>query len=329
MTEISLKIKNKIIVDFINGKSVNEISLELKISIDIINNIIEEWKNGYLTIPLDKEIPTEIKELAELMRDKELTIQDLIEGYYYYTIFKDMKKEKVLKVLKQIYSFEESERDKLLNTAEKMLKFSKYENIDYVSIPDAIEKMVEHGKALNHEIKEKENKLNLLKTEVAELDLKKEKLEKETEFSSYLRDTLSKNNIDEKKIKDFLEALITAGLDIKHWEDMSSELKAIRNQNMSIEQFLKVSKYFVDVMEQGMTISMVKDLQERLKERNIEIEEYLNERYDFVKDKIVYLREIVELRKEHKALENRIKDMKSEIKMLELQVTKEKLKYAK
>ncbi|MEM3301535.1 MAG: hypothetical protein QXX23_06235 [Thermoplasmata archaeon] len=82
MREISLKTKNKIIVNFVNGKSVNDISLKLKISIDEINEIIEEWKGGYLNIELDKEIPGEIKELAELMRDHELSIQNLIEGVF-------------------------------------------------------------------------------------------------------------------------------------------------------------------------------------------------------------------------------------------------------
>ncbi|MEM0447754.1 MAG: hypothetical protein QXT71_04290 [Thermoplasmata archaeon] len=82
MREISLKTKNKFIVNFVNGKSVNDISLKLKISIDEINGIIEEWTGGYLNIELDKEIPGEIKELAELMRDHKLSIQNLIEGVF-------------------------------------------------------------------------------------------------------------------------------------------------------------------------------------------------------------------------------------------------------
>lgn len=336
MSDITLKTKNKIVVNYINGKNLNDISIELKISIDMIKSVIEEWKNGYLEIQLDKEITSEIKELAELMREKELTIQNLIEGYYYYSIFSGMEKEKVLIVLKQIYGLEDRERDKLISTAEKMLQFSKYENIDYVDIPDAIEKMVERGKVLNHEIKVKENEitaiqnnLNVLKTEVAGLEEKKGDIEKELEFSNYVNETLSKNNIDEKQVRDFLEALINAGLDVKHWEDIASELKAIKNKNMSIEQFLKVSKYFEELMDQGLTISMIKDLEERLNDSNIEIEEYLNERYEFVKDKIGYFKGIMELRKEQKALENRIRDMRNEIRMLELQITKLKLKYAR
>lgn len=336
MSEISLKTKNKIIVNFVNGKSVNDISIELKIPIDEINTVIEEWKGGYLNIELDKEIPGEIKELAELMRDKELSIQNLIEGYFYYSIFSGMDKEKILLLLKQVYDYNEGEREKLLNTAEKMIKFSKYENIDFVDIPDAIEKMVEKGKTLNSQLKkleaqklEKEEVLKTINTNIEELSSKLQEMKNELSLAEYLKSKLSEYNIEESKIRDFLDAMFTAGLDTKNWEELASELKVIKSKNMSIDQFLKVSRYFEELMEHQFTLTMIKELDEKLKESNIGIEEYLNERYDYVRDKIGYIKSMIELKKEHKALENRIRDMNTEIRMLELRITKEKLKYAR
>ena len=55
-------------------------------------------------------------------------------------------------LLKQIYSYDNSKRERLINTAEKMIKFSKYEHVDFVDIPDALEKMVEKGKELKNEL---------------------------------------------------------------------------------------------------------------------------------------------------------------------------------
>ncbi|MGC8497592.1 MAG: hypothetical protein ACP5NL_06325 [Thermoplasmata archaeon] len=336
MSEISLKTKNKIIVNFVNGKSVNDISIELKIPIDEVNTVIEEWKGGYLNIELDKEIPGEIKELAELMRDKELSIQNLIEGYFYYSIFSGMDKEKILLLLKQVYDYDDGEREKLLNTAEKMIKFSKYENIDFVDIPDAIEKMVEKGKTLNSQLKkleaqklEREEVLKTINTSIEELSSKLQEMKNELSLAEYLKSKLSEYNIEESKIRDFLDAMLTVGLDTKNWEELAAEMKVIKSKNMSIDQFLKVSRYFEELMEHQFTLTMIKELDEKLKESNIGIEEYLNERYDYVRDKIRYIKSMIELKKEHKALENRIRDMNTEIRMLELRITKEKLKYAR
>ncbi len=82
MSNVPLKTKSKIIVKFINGESANDISIELKISINQVNEIIEEWKRGYFNIEFDKEIPGEMRELADLMRDKELTIQNLLKDIF-------------------------------------------------------------------------------------------------------------------------------------------------------------------------------------------------------------------------------------------------------
>ncbi|MEM0116734.1 MAG: hypothetical protein QXI08_05745 [Thermoplasmata archaeon] len=75
-------------------------------------------------------------------------------------------------------------------------------------------------------------------------------------------------------------------------------------------------------------MTMVKELAEKFKE-SVGIEECLNERYDYVRDKIGYIKSMIDLKKEHKALENRIRDMNTEIHMLKLRITKEKLKYAR
>ncbi len=336
MSEISLKTKNKIIVNFVNGKSVNDISIELKIPIDEINTVIEEWKGGYLNIELDKEIPGEIKELAELMRDKELSIQNLIEGYFYYSIFAGMDKNKILMLVKQIYGFDESDREKLLNTAEKMIRFSKYESIDFVDIPEAIEKMVEKGKILNSQLKklndqklEKEEALKSLNMNIEELSSKLQELKNELSLAEYLKTRLSDYNIDESHIRDFLDAMLTAGLDTKNWEELATEIKVIKSKNMSIDQFLKLARYFEELIDHQFTVTMIKELAEKLKVSDIGIEEYLNERYEYTRDKIAYIKSMIELKKEYKAMENRIRDMNTELKMIELRITKEKLKYAR
>ena len=167
-----------------------------------------------------------------------------------------MDKEKILLLLKQIYGFDQKNREKLLNTAEKMIKFSKYENIDFVDIPDAIEKMVEKGRLLNHQLKElevqkleKEEALKSLNTNIEELRSKLQDLKNETNLAEYLKTRLSEYEIEASKIRDFLDTMLAAGLDTKNWEELATELKVLKSKNMNIDQFLKVSRYFEDLME--------------------------------------------------------------------------------
>ena len=135
-------------------------------------------------------------------------------------------------------------------------------------------------------------------------------------IGEYLKNKFSEYKIDESNIRDFADAIFSSGLDIKNWEEIGSALKAIRNRNMSVDQFLKVSKYFEELMEHQFTLTTVKELNE-----------YLNERYEYVSEKISYLKGIIELKKEYKALENKIRSMNSELRSLELQIAREKYRY--
>jgi len=81
MSSVPLKTKNRVIVKFVNGRKLEDISLEERISLSSVEEEIEEWKQGYINMDLGNDIAQELKELAFLIRDKEITPHDIVEGY--------------------------------------------------------------------------------------------------------------------------------------------------------------------------------------------------------------------------------------------------------
>lgn len=322
MEDLPLKIKKRIVIGYLENEPVENLSQELKLSTTKIEEIINEWKNGYLSIyNNDYEIADEIKEIAKMMKEKEITIPDLIQGYLYSQIFSMKDKDRIIKIVKSLDSMDDKTREEFLKTAEKMMKFSKYMNVEYVDIPDTLEKMVEKGKALNKDIKEMELKIQTLKNEVENLNNMFEKklteinkMTEELEFAKNLQKFLSEKGIDKKKLIEFIESVQSLNYSLNNWDEINKALKMLKEKDLTPESFVKISDYLVKLLNLGLTVSMIKNLEIDLENESINVKDYLDEMDEYLKNKISYKKSIEELKKEEKELESQIRSIRSEIK---------------
>ena len=327
MSSVPLKTKNRVIVKFVNGRKLEDISLEERISLSSVEEVIEEWKQGYINMDLGNDIAQELKELAFLIRDKDITPHDIVEGYQYYEIFKDKDREKIIRIVNEIYSLGDEMGSKFVKTAEKMMNLSKYGNIEYVDIPKALDDMVERGKELNREIKSKEiqsleltERLGRLRKELEEVEEKKKSLEKEIAFSSYLKQELSGGEEDENAIRNTIEGLKHSNFEVKKIVEISSQIALIKRRDMTVDQFLKVSRYFEELMNLGLSVPTMEKILDNVKEDGVTIDEYLNERAAYVRDKLAYLKSLKELMEAHKRAEKQMKQINEEIALKKLKL---------
>ena len=327
MSSVPLKTKNRVIVKFVNGRKLEDISLEERISLSSVEEVIEEWKQGYINMDLGNDIAQELKELAFLIRDKEITPHDIVEGYQYYEIFKDKDRDKIIRIVNEIYSLGDENGSKFVKTAEKMMNLSKYGNIEYVDIPKALDDMVERGKELNREIKSKEiqsleltERLGRLRRELEEVEDKKKSLEKEIVFSSYLKQELSGGEEDENAIRNTIEGLKHSNFEVKKIVEISSQIAIIKRRDMTVDQFLKVSRYFEELMNLGLSVPTMEKILDNVKEDGVTIDEYLNERAAYVRDKLAYLKSLKELMEAHKRAEKQMKQINEEIALKKLKL---------
>lgn len=327
MNVVPLKTKNRVIVKFINGRKLEDISFEERISLSSVEEVIEEWKKGYINIDPGNDIAQEMKELALLLRDKEITVQDIIEGYHYYNIFKEKEKEGILGIVNEIYSLDNEKRQLFMKTVEKMMNLSKYRNIDYVEIPKAIEDMVEKGRELNRELKSKEiqtlevvERLATLKKDVDRMEEEKKNLSREIAFSKYLKQELPRGIEDENAIKNTIEGIKHADFSAMRMEETATQIALIKKRELSVDQFLKISRYFEELMQLGLTVPMMEKLLDNVKEYGMDIDEYLNERAVYARDKSAYSRSLKELVDAHKKAEKQIRELNEEIAVKKLKV---------
>ncbi len=322
MENLPLKSRKKIIIDYLNDVPPEKIASELKISVEEVKNSIEEWKNGYISIFTNElEISDELKELAKLMKSKEITVEDLIQGYMFNQIFRDLDREKTLKIVRELSAMDENDREEFLRTAEKMIKFSKYKNVNYTDIPDALENMVSRGRELNNELKEKElllKKLNenieKLEQRIKNLNDEEKYLSREIEFAKNIREYLNMYRLDEKRVGEFFQLLSETDFSLDRWEEIYNAIKLLKTKNMDVENFTKLSDYLVKLLDLGLSTMFLKNLEEELEKESMSIDDFIDEIEDYIKNKIAYKKEIEELKKEHKNLENQIRSMRSEIK---------------
>jgi len=317
MNEIPLKTRTKIIVDFVKGMRAEDISFNERIPLDSVKNAIKEWEDGYLNVNIGNDVPTEIKDIAAMMRDNNLTVQDILEGYSYYEIFKDKEREKVIRIVDEIYGMNDSERRKFIDTAMRIISYRKYDNIDFTEIPKALEDMVYRGKEINREIKSREFHLLDLNKQIQDIegqlkDMNKERdeLAKEINLLKFLRENVGG---DDDSVKNTIESLKHSGFDAESIRELSEYIVAIKGRGMNIEQFLKITRYFDDLMKLGLNVQMMEDLLDRVKESGMDIDDYLNERYAYVRDKSAYMKSVKELVDVHKKLEKDIKVLEEEI----------------
>ncbi len=327
MNSLPLKTKNRVIVKFINGRKLDDISVEERISLSSVEEVLEEWKQGYINMDLGNEIAQELKDLAFLIRDKELTPHDLVEGYHYYGIFKDMDRDKIIAIVNEIYSMSEEKREQFMKTTEKMMKLAKYENVDYVDIPKALDSMVEKGKELNREIKSKEiqnlelaERLSKVRREIENMEAEKKRLSREVSISSYLKQELPRGAEDENAIKAVIEGLKHANFDPDKIQEISSQIALIGRRELSLDQFLKISRYFEELMNLGLTVPTMEKILDTVKEDDTTIDEYLNERSMYVRDKLAYLKSLKDLIDAHKRAEKQMKQINEEIALKKMKL---------
>ncbi len=327
MSSVPIKTKNRVIVKFINGRKLEDISLEERISLSTVEEVIEEWKQGYINMDLGNDIAQELKELALLIRDKEITPHDLVEGYQYYGIFKDKERDRIIKIVNEIYSLEEGMRVQFIKTAEKMAKLSKYNNIEYVEIPKAIEEMVEKGRELNREIKSKEiqnlelaERLAKIRRELESIEEEKKNLAREVALSDYLKKELPRGAEDENAIKNAIKGLKHSGFDSKKIEEVSSEIALISERELTVDQFLKISRYFEELMNLGLSVTTMEKILDTVKEDGVTIDEYLNERAAYVRDKLAYMKSLKELIDAHRRAEKQMKQINEEIALRKMKL---------
>ena len=327
MSSVPIKTQNRVIVKFINGRKLEDISLEEKVSLSTVEEVIEEWRQGYINMDLGNEIAKELKELAFLIRDKEITPHDLVEGYQYYGIFKDKDREKIIGIVNKIYSMSEEKREQFMKTAEKMMKLAKYDNIDYVEIPKAIEEMVERGKELNREIKSKEiqnlelsERLSKVRNELESIEEQNKNFSRQLAFSNYLKRELPRESEDENAIKNVIEGLKHSNYDVAKIQEISAQIALIGKRDLSVDQFLKISRYFEELMNLGLTVPIMEKILDTVKEDGVTIDEYLNERTAYVRDKLAYLKSLKELMDAHKRAEKQMKQINEEIALRKLKL---------
>jgi DNA repair exonuclease SbcCD ATPase subunit len=322
MDPITIDTKKYIILAYLDDQPPKKIASDLHVNLEDVSAVIEEWKGGYITIfKNETEIAEELKSLARLMKSKSLTLEDLTLGYFYYTIFQDLDKTRVIKLINELKNMPEEKRNELYSMSERLLNFSKYKNIDFVQIPAALDEMVEKGKGLNKEIKEKESKLSALKKEIelqeqerAKLGEEVKKLYEELNFAKNFKENMARLNVSESKLAEFMETIVHSKYNIEYLESLYSAIKNMRLRYMDVDQFLKITDYLEALSKLGFSVSFLKSMKEELEAQDIDFETYIEDANKYIKSKMNYLKEIEELKKEHKNLENQIRAMRSEIK---------------
>ncbi|MEM0130268.1 MAG: hypothetical protein QW100_02680 [Thermoplasmatales archaeon] len=329
MKELTLKEKNRVIVKFINGRRPEDISIEERVPLDSIQKVINEWRDGYLNIEIGNEIAPELREIATMMKEKEISINDLIEGYHYYTIFKDVQDERIVSIVNALSSLDKDSRDKFLNTAQKMMRFSKYMNVDYMDIPRALDEMVARGKELQSEIKKEEfqlqesfTKAKSMKEEIQILENRIKTMSREISLVERVMAEFHMTGEDEDKLTKLLSGLKKADFGEDKIIEAGIAISEISSRGLTVDQFLKVHRYFEELMGLGLTVQTMQRILNDVKQYEVDIDEYLNERAMYVKDKIAYLKSLKELVEAHKRAEKQIKNLDEELERKKLKLAR-------
>jgi len=141
----------------------------------------------------------------------------------------------------------------------------------------------------------------------------KKELSKEVAFSNYLREKLPGGKEDENSLKSVIEGLKHAGFDASKIQEVSSQISLIGKRELSVEQFLKISRYFEELMNLGLSVSTMEKILSTVKEDGVTLDEYLNERAVYVRDKLAYMKSLKELIDAHRRAEKQIKQINEEI----------------
>ena len=111
-----------------------------------------------------------------------------------------------------------------------------------------------------------------------------------------------------------------SNFDVKKIVEISSQIALIRGRDMTVDQFLKVSRYFEELMNLGLSVPTMEKILDNVKEDGVTIDEYLNERAAYVRDKLAYLKSLKELMEAHKRAEKQMKQINEEIALKKLKL---------
>ncbi|MEM4771882.1 MAG: hypothetical protein QW460_02660, partial [Thermoplasmatales archaeon] len=220
-------------------------------------------------------------------------------------------------------------RDKFLNTAQKMMRFSKYMNVEYVDIPKALDEMVARGKELQSEIKKEEfqlqessAKVKSMKEEIQILENRIKTMTREISLVERVMAEFQMTGEDEDKLTKLLSGLKKADFGKDKIIDVGIAISEIYARGLTIDQFLKVHRYFEELMGLGLTVQTMQRILNDVKQYEVDIDEYLNERAMYVKDKIAYLKSLKELVEAHKRAEKQIKNLDEELERKKLKLAR-------
>lgn len=313
--DIDLKSKAEIVTAYLNGKDIVDISGIFDLGRETVEKIIKEWISGYFKVHDDDYY---FRQIASLLMENDITIKDLVQGYYYHKIFSGMEKEIVIRFIISLNRLDNETRRSLIDNSEKMMKIKKYTGIDYSEIPSALEGMVNRGKELKKEIeayqreieelhKERDN----LNEEIKAMENEFRKRSRDLEILFFMEKTLELNH---NEIKEFLREIDGQRYSRRDLMEITRALKILRERGMGMEQFIKLVDYLEGIMKMGFTVSMLRDFEKNLEEKGIRPEKYLRELQDTLEEKVKYEEKLDELRKEAKYLENQIRSMRNEVK---------------
>ncbi len=313
--EISLKEKAQMVKEYLNGISMEEISKVHSLSFDNVKRTIDEWLNGYFQISDDDYF---LRQLGGLIKEKNITIEDLVMSYYYYSLLRDYDREKTLKIILSLANMEDQERKLLLENAMKMMKLKNYSGIDYSEIPAALERLVRKAKEIKDgmdlmekEISELSKKKELLQRDLIEIENELKNRKKYLDIIKFIEENLE---LDHEQAVNFLKEAKTLNYDGKKMREIVQSMELLRNKNLSTEQFLKISEYLEKLMDMGFSISFLKELEMDMEKSNMKFQKYLKEMDLYIRNKVDYEKNVEELKKEAKSLESEIRAMRNEIR---------------
>ncbi|MGC8860414.1 MAG: hypothetical protein ACP5QH_04325 [Thermoplasmata archaeon] len=313
--EIPLKIKGELIRSYLKGKNLSDLSREYNIEIEEIKRILNEWINGYFKLYDDDYY---IRQIASLMLEKDLKPEDIVQGYYYYEIFRDMDKEEVMRFIISLKNMEEDRRKSLIENSLRMMKLNRYSGIDYSEIPQALDRMVLRAGELKEDIDSSERRISELESKERELEERVLELEREiNRRKEYLEILLfMERHLDmgHEDIKDFILDAKKLNYSKKDLMEISRAIRTMNERGLGVEQFIRLVDYLEGLMDLGLSVSFIKNLEEDLERRGLKLQKYLKEMDDLIEDKLLYEKNVDDLKKEAKSLENQIRSMRNEIR---------------
>jgi hypothetical protein len=356
---ITLEERLSVIDGWLSGESRNDIAIKHNIGSSTVYNIVEEWSNGLG----DVQLADRLRELGIKLKKNGLTVSDCAKGLRMLMMLKkygvkddDENQEKVPYFLKEIYSKCQEvglKPQQVFDYISDILKFSS--EIPISEIRKFMKKRIEEKERLEGEVQElstKRDQLTKIKEEI-EQEIEGLRNIKEIMSKTYTAFTIAKFRLQKygigiENMEPFVKCVVGISKEnynpvqvltkIADYDTLEKETKYYKLEvSLKKEELAKLNK---DIESQKNTLSLLKikvDNLNELETRGFGIKELrtlinmLNEiglennqdvdetKKEFFND-IKNYEEIIGSRKE-------IERLKNELKILEIQISKEREKY--